>query len=133
MLLIILLFASVLAFKPLNSATIYIDSTGDVTYMPNNCTVHCPPSMPTCGVVKCTLVTLPDCSYTDFYKTVDMVGFYTVPPEKACDRDTILISKPGSYRIYIDSYGTVLRMSVQNTLQPVDNTTSVLFTLGYIY
>ena len=133
--------------EPLNNVTIYIDSIGHIKNMPYNCKVYCPPGKPACGVAKCNLTTISDCSFTDFYNIVGstdknpMVGIYTVPPEKACDRETLFISRLGHYRIYINSYTVVsnglpnrhiLKMNTQNTMKSIgNNSIAITFTLGY--
>ena len=121
----------------LTNAIIYIDTVGNIKYLPYACKDYCPPGKPGCGVVKCNLTTTKDCIYTAFYNAEGdntIVGLYTVPPESACDRETILIDKMGHYRIYIDKVSETYRMNVQNTLEPLtNNTISIIFTLGYDY
>lgn len=133
---LLLLFISGVLGLPLNAATIYIDSPTKPNHLPYACVVYCPPTNPTCGAYQCNLTTVDGCDWTAFFnvKNSSIVGFYTKPPAIACDRETLYITKSGYYRIYIDKIGDIYRMSVENTLEPVeDGFITVTFTLGYIY
>lgn len=71
-----------------------------------------------------------------------IVGLYAKTPRGSCDRDRLIIAKPGNYMVTIDQYNSqndnnqkdenaILRFYISETRIPIPNTIVVQFVLGY--
>ncbi len=118
-----LLAAGALTVAPLTNVTIWIDVPQPIS-MPNGCVPDCQDK---CW--RCTLATLPDCSFTDVSESTGIVGFYATRPDIACQRDRLYIYNPGRYRLTINQIGK----NIEFVPFRFDDNTKVFvsFVLGY--
>ena len=118
-----LLAAGALTVAPLTNVTIWIDVPHPIK-MPAGCVPDCHDRC-----LRCTLSTLPDCSFTDVLQSTGIVEFYATHPDVACQRDRMYIYTPGRYRLTINKIG----QNIEFVPFRFDDNTHVFvsFVLGY--